>query len=299
MLRKGILLFTMFFAFQFYALAQDNRFVPTIKGQLIEHSNYLLDYNEFMEQANWVTYELLSEETVGPYSRTDNFRADPSVKTGSAQLSDYKKSGFDRGHLMPAGDCTFDHLAMSESFFMSNMNPQSSKLNRGIWKKLEEKTRGWSQMYGVVYVVTGGVSTSSNPNVLGANKVVVPNYFYKVILFENGQETQAIAFLFPHLSSGSYGDLKQYMVTIDKVESLTGIDFFSELEDEVELKVESSVGDLVFWPLSVKTNKSPKTKSSSAAQQCLGISSSTGVRCKNKTKNKNQHCHHHQAQAEK
>ena len=111
-------------------------------GQIVHHANYTLQYNEEHEQASWVAYRLTSHHLQNPSTkRKDNFRSDPKVKTGSATLSDYKGSGYDRGHLAPAADFKWSSTAMSESFYMSNMSPQVPGFNRGIWKKLESKIR--------------------------------------------------------------------------------------------------------------------------------------------------------------
>jgi endonuclease G len=89
--------------------------------------------------------------------RKDNFRSDPKVKTGSAALSDYKGSGYDRGHLAPAADFKWSATAMSESFYMSNMSPQVPGFNRGIWKNIESTVRNWAVENDEIYIVTGPV----------------------------------------------------------------------------------------------------------------------------------------------
>ena len=110
--------------------------------EIVKHTAFTLCYSEAHEQAKWVAYHLTAEmcDNSGE-ERTNNFRTDPDVKTGSASPEDYKKSGFDRGHLCPAGDMGWSEQTMSESFFMSNMSPQAPSFNRGIWKKLEEQIR--------------------------------------------------------------------------------------------------------------------------------------------------------------
>ena len=117
---------------------------PVAGEQQISHLGYTLSYNEKHEQASWVAYELTAGELRGTIARTDNFKADASVTTGSASLADYRGSGFDRGHLAPAADMKWSREVMSESFFMSNMSPQEPGFNRGIWKKLEGKVRDWA-----------------------------------------------------------------------------------------------------------------------------------------------------------
>ena len=210
---------------------------------VISHVGYTLSYNETHEQANWVAYELTAEEVAGEVERKDAFRADPEVESGSAALADYRSSGYDRGHLAPAADMKWSAEAMSESFYMSNMSPQKAAFNRGIWKKLEMKVRGWATREGAVLIVTAGV-LKPRLKTIGVNKVSVPKKFYKVILDNREPELKGIGFILPN--KGSAKPLSDYAVTIDKVESVTGIDFFHSLADEIEEAVESTL-DLSKW----------------------------------------------------
>ena len=204
---------------------------------IVRHSNFTLCYSEKFEQPKWVAYRLTAAMFGGsPVSRTNNFREDPDVRSGSALPSDYAHSGFDRGHLCPAADMSFSESAMSETFYMSNMSPQIPAFNRGIWKHLEEKVRSWAKVNDELFVVTAGVLTDSL-RYIGANKVAVPEYFYKVILDHTSPEFKAIAFILPN--EGSKQDLMSFAVSIDSVEALTGLDFFPGLPDEEEVLLES------------------------------------------------------------
>lgn len=186
--------------------------------------------------------------------RTNDFRPDPEIAGGSATLADYKKSGYDRGHLTPAGDMVFSREAMSETFYMSNMCPQVAAFNRGIWKDLEDQVREWVRLYGAAYVVSGPVLSKPAEEYpsIGESKVAVPELFYKVILvpiYEDGAEQDspealetcadviAIAFVIPN--KGCEGDFWQYAASVDEVEEITGLDFFPLLEDDVEKRVEA------------------------------------------------------------
>ncbi|HZJ87520.1 MAG TPA: DNA/RNA non-specific endonuclease, partial [Sphaerochaeta sp.] len=152
-------------------------------GQIIvSHPGFTLLYDEDHEQARWVAYHLTRDELYGTAKRKDNFRPDPSIPTESASLADYRGSGYDRGHLIPASDLTWSEEAMSASFFMSNMSPQEGPFNRGIWAKLEATVRNFADTEGAVYVVTGPILTDGPYRSIGANEVSVPNSYYKVIL---------------------------------------------------------------------------------------------------------------------
>ena len=212
------------------------KFAPS--DQIVHHSNYTLNYSEKHEQAEWVAYTLSSSDVYGSVGRTNDFRADPKVKTGSASLSDYKGSGYDRGHLAPAGDMKSTYTAMSESFYMSNMSPQKPGFNRGIWKKLEGNVRNWASDNGEIYVVTGPILSGSYPSI-GSNQVSIPNYYYKVILDYKEPEIKGIGFVLPHQKSSS--SIQSFAVTIDEVERKTGIDFFHALPDDIEEQIESNL----------------------------------------------------------
>jgi endonuclease G len=211
--------------------------------QIVHHSNYTLNYSEKHEQAEWVAYTLSSSDVYGSVGRTNDFRADPKVKTGSASLADYKGSGYDRGHLAPAGDMKSTYTAMSESFYMSNMSPQVPSFNRGIWKKLESTVRNWAVDYQKVYIVTGAVLTASYPTI-GMNNVSIPEFYYKVILDYEQPEIKGIGFILPNQKSSQ--SLQSYAVSVDEVERFTGIDFFHSLSDDIEEQIESHI-DLNKW----------------------------------------------------
>ena len=220
--------------------SQEVDYLPTsTTGQIIEHTHYTLSYSEAHEQAEWVAYELTASEVNGSYDRTDNFRRDPEVETGSASLADFKGSGYDRGHLAPAGDMSFTHTAMSESFYLSNMTPMEAGFNRGIWRVLESQVRDWARNNGSVYVVTGPILNGSYKKEIGPNDVTVPTHYYKVILDYDKGDSKAIAFIFPNKKGTK--SLEEYAVSIDKVEKRTGIDFFHELPDKIENELEESV----------------------------------------------------------
>ncbi len=218
-----------------------SNFLPDIStcDELVKHAAFTLCYSEKYEQAKWVAYRLTSEmcDNNGE-ERTNNFRIDTDVNTGSASPEDYKKSGYDRGHLCPAGDMGWSEQTMSESFLMSNMSPQLPAFNRGIWKKLETDVRGWAKKNNEIYVVTAGVLEGDLPTI-GIDKVAVPRYYYKVILDYKKPEYKAIAFILPN--EGSKQSVFDYAVSIDSVEHLTGIDFFSALPDSLEIFLESTI----------------------------------------------------------
>lgn len=203
--------------------------------QIVEHPGFTLAYCEKHEQAAWVAYELTADEIAGSVSRTDNFFEDPAITTGSATDSDYKGSGYDRGHLAPAADMKWSEEAMRASFYFSNMSPQTPSFNRGVWKRAEEQVREWALQHNAVYVVTGPVLNKITTHI-GNNKVSVPAYYYKTVLDKKMEK--AIAMLIPN--QGSKAELLSFCISIDSLEALTGIDFFQRLPDKDEKHIEST-----------------------------------------------------------
>jgi len=213
-------------------------------GQIVEHCGFTLCYSEEDEQPYWVAYVLTPQETViSKVQRQDNFREDPMISTKSAVLKDYKGSGYDRGHLIPFADLSWSEQSGSDSFYLSNMSPQVAALNRGRWQELESVVRTFS-LEGPVCVVTGPVLTDGPFMTIGESKVSVPNYYYKVILDYCEPGFKAIGFVLPN--SDCPKDLKDYAVSVDEVERLTGLDFFSLLDDTTEDALESSF-DTSLW----------------------------------------------------
>ena len=294
---KKILL-SLFLLTSLFGFSQDYKYLPSHTGEIIKHKHYILSYSEKFEQAQWVAYELNASETIGSIKRDDKFRPDPIVKTGSADLNDYKGSGYDRGHLAPAADMGFSEAAMSESFYMSNMSPQRPSFNRGIWKKLETQVRNWAKAYDKIYVVTGSVLKADLP-IIGKNRVAVPEKYYKVVFREKSGQSDMIAFLLANKKSEQ--PLSSFVVSVDQLEMLTGINFFPQLPDEIENKLEanrtsqnwkfgSHKGTAQF---SVKAKKHSKTQTVKLTSgQCCG-KTKNGSQCKRKASSGSSYCWQH------
>ena len=270
------------FLFSFKLFTQE--YLPKSSGEIVKHKYYTLSYNETHEQANWLHYKLNPSFLRGSTPRTNSFKPDPLVSTKSAQLSDYKGSGYDRGHLAPAADMKYNSLAMLESFYMSNISPQNPSFNRGIWRRLESLVRGWGQKF-EIYVSTAGVLGSNNLGAIGKNRVTIPSKFYKVIYAPD--KNIMIGFLLSNRKQS--GNLSSYALSVDKIESITGIDFFSQLPDNIENELESKVL-LKKWDFTATSTGgySSDSSSKSVSAQCNGIAKSTGNRCRNKTTNENE-----------
>lgn len=256
----GAILGGLYFVFDFFTgnttpatpeptYQADDYFLPTSNGQVIEYRDYVLSYNEEHEQAEWVAYLLTRENLEKPWNkRSDNFMPDARVKTGSSTPDDYRNSGYDRGHLVPAADMAYDVESQQETFFMSNISPQARNFNKGIWRELEELTRNWAKKFKELYVVTGPVLTQEPKGYIGDNEVSVPAAYFKVLLDLAEPEQKAIAFIIPN--QVSFEPLYDFVASVDEVEELTGIDFFPQLmPDDLEEELEA-VYNVDLWEFS-------------------------------------------------
>ena len=234
--RMRIYLWVWVFIFCFYgAGAVSDTLLPTVnKGVTIKHTYYTLSYSEADKQSEWVAYYLTPASINGPQKRSSKFLADPLLSNPIGPSS-YSKSGYDRGHLCPAADMKLNSVSMNETFYMSNMSPQAPTFNRGIWSKLENLVRRWALQKNGVYVVTGPLLNKSCGTV--NQKITVPCAYYKIIFKQTAKGVEAIAFLLPN--AGSAQLLMEFVVSIDYLETLTGIDFFASLPDNQEAKFES------------------------------------------------------------
>ncbi len=216
-------------------ISSDFDYYPTSTTQAIyTRAAYTFSYSEAHEQSEWVAYYLEGSDLGTANYERPFFNEDPLVETESADWRNYKNSGYDKGHLCPAGDRKSSYSSYKETFFTSNISPQKHDFNSGVWNRLEEKSRYWAEKYDGIYIITGGVLTDGLKTI-GKEDVSVPNYFYKILFSKDG--LRMIAFLVPHEDSNL--PLYEFVTSVDEVEKITGIDFFPKLEDVFEEKLEA------------------------------------------------------------
>ncbi|NNE76897.1 MAG: DNA/RNA non-specific endonuclease [Pricia sp.] len=219
-------------------------FLPSSSsGMVVEHDHYMLSYSEPHEQAEWVAYSLKKEHLTQDRRKRPFFLEDPKVPSKSADWRNYRGSGYDRGHLCPAGDRKFSEQAYNETFYTSNISPQNSKFNAGVWNRLEIQNREWAKKHNELFVVAGGV-LESGLDEIGEEDVDVPRYFYKIIAIGDNTNLKILGFLL--LARESKKPLQEFVVSVDEIEERTGIDFFEKLSDSLEVKLEREV-DLAGW----------------------------------------------------
>lgn len=234
---------------------------------------YSLEWDNSKVANRWTCYELHNGNSMATVGRNDDFKADQEV-AHSSTLSQYSGSGFSRGHLCPSADRLCSKEQNKQTFFLTNMQPQYQAHNGGLWSRLEAQVRDYatndsytSLHCDTLYIVkaatiadvasdaltdnsTSGVYASTEVD--NYSELLVPRYFYMALLHYNKEADtyHAIAFWTKHLSTTqSVANLADYAISINKLEELTGIDFFCNLPDVIEESVEAQEPDLEFWKL--------------------------------------------------
>lgn len=212
--------------------------VPSyMNDTLVRYDAFDVHFNSERGIANCALYELVIDELNGAAERGNEFIADPNVR-GCPAPGDYAGSGFDRGHLVPAGDLKWSAKAMRQSFLLTNVAPMHKALNEGGWVKLEEKVREWTVRDSALLVFTGPV-LSQGDTTLASGRVTVPSAYYKVIMAPCVRPMRAIALIYPN--GRCNGRLSKYAVSVDEVELKTGMDFFPTLPAEEQQRLESGI----------------------------------------------------------
>ena len=243
--------------------------IRAFSEQILIRYAYTTSYNKDTKCPNWVAWHLTRDRADGPYSRKGvpyydennkvygigfvteqtsrgDYLVDVEAEMPRQELSDWNDTSVpnnSHGHICPAADCKWSKTAMNQSFLLTNMCPQDRDLNMGDWEGLERRCRGWAKHYGEIYIVAGPIFYNGVTKSMGAIKVGVPDAFFKVVLCLE-KEPKAIGFIFPN--NAIHHELEQYVKTVDEVEEITGFDFFHNLPDETESKVES-YSNLKIW----------------------------------------------------
>ena len=232
------------------SLANDVGVTDPPEWTLICHAGQVVAFNPEHNVSDWVAYRLRREDLLaGDTERKDAFRGDPAVpKKHRVVKADYTGTGYDRGHLAPAGAMKWSPAAMSESFFMTNMAPQvGTGFNRHIWKTLEQRMRQWACERGVLYVVTGPLYEEQPIKQLVSDKdgdgvddngvlVDMPSHFFKLAF--DPARVEAIAFILPNLKLETK-DLPKFLQSIDDIEDRARLDFLSTIWDGAEQAIEN------------------------------------------------------------
>lgn len=209
-----------------------------VNEEIIDYTGFRISFNSAHHQPNYAAWELTVEETKGTEVRNSKFKQDKNVY-GCATLDDYRRSGYDRGHMAPAGDMKWDSQAMEDSHYLTNICPQDHTINGGRWSTLEKKCRQWAERDSALIIICGPVLSDVMTKAIGRNQVSVPERFFKVILAPYANPPRAIGFIMPNHPTDD--GLEAMATTVDNIEAITGFDFFQCLPDDIENEIESSV----------------------------------------------------------
>lgn len=228
--------------------------------------NYALEWDNTKRHANWVAFTFDTTTSADNVKRTDAWSVDPKLPAEmQVQESDHKNDGFDKGHLCASEDRVYLKEANDQTFYYSNISPQLNDFNGGFWRKLETRVQTWGRstadgVYDKVYVTKGGTlnkllknfkgttvdggTPTTDANGFTIHGLACPEYYYMAVLSQKDDVFHAIAFLVPHKEgmtrNPSSDELKEYVVSVDKLEEETGIDFFCNLPDVLENEVEAA-----------------------------------------------------------
>jgi endonuclease G len=227
--------------------------------EILEHAGMVIGYDCDYKMASWVFHVLTPDVSFGSVSRSNDFRTDQQASCGTAEEADYflktKNAdgtfkydgfGFDRGHLAPSADFRWSSNALSESYYYSNMTPQRPEFNRESWASLEDLLRRIvDQENKPFYVITGPILHDSLPEIdRSVNKLKIPEFHYKIIVDASSQNPRGMAFVMPNKKCEER--LSSYVISIDSLESLTGINFFPGINTIQEAKIETAA-DFSAW----------------------------------------------------
>ena len=213
---------------------------------VLENRGYIVGYSETMRNPLWVAYRLFDVPTLYSGKRPSGFKVDHRTQS-KVKHNDYTHSGYDRGHMAPNyGIATrYGVTAQKETFLMSNVIPQRPGVNRYIWKDLEMRAaKRYGRYFSEVWVVTGPVFHASW-NSLDSG-IPIPTHYYKIITDEDDGQVRVLAFLVEN-KCPPYTRIKTRLVSVDHLEELTGLDFFSELPDAVQRELEAEAAGRI-WP---------------------------------------------------
>ena len=215
--------------------------------------NYATEWDCDRKAQRWSCYQLHRGFT-GNYSRVSDFMFDPALSSAYYWGEYDYFPGFDRGHICPSADRTFSAEANTQTFYMSNMQPQYHQFNgydsrnpenRGLWLRMEQQLQTWAKALpatDTIFVCKGGTIDNESQIIKRIDgKLIVPKYFFMAILRKSAFGYAAMAFWSEQTNTWRNREtLLSHAMSIDELERLTGIDFFCNLPDDVEERVEKT-----------------------------------------------------------
>ncbi len=232
-------------AMAWMGLPQAVQVQPAYWTRVLRNEGFMVGYSELRGNPLWVTYHMGRVAKAGQrYKRPARFESDWRSLSRIGH-NDYSNSGYSRGHLAPSHTIalTYGRTAQLATFLMTNITPQRAELNSGVWQRLERlELEEFSPRYGSVWVVTGPLFDTSVERLSSAMRVEIPDAFYKILAVP-GEATNGAPLLRAYVvpqQAPAKARLDEFVTTVDRVEELSGFDFFTELPDELEQRLESA-----------------------------------------------------------
>lgn len=237
---------------------------PTVR---LHRSGYIAEHSSADKIALWVASHLRGADMAGDHGRpaSEPFKADPDLAAGGhprAELSDYRNSGYSRGHQSPSADFLRGSTAQAETYYLSNMTPQWQSLNGGVWAQLEKQVREWAASHDEVWVITGPMfweDEEDDPNTADGvvwvttigQGMTVPTHYFKIVVRSDGsgQPDDMIAFVMPNLQKMPSGTKPaEYRTSVRWIEDRTGIDFMPDARTPKQQQLETAVAPMWTTP---------------------------------------------------
>jgi endonuclease G len=226
------------------------RWVAPSRGRPLPDRFYYACYADSWRIPHWVIYYATRQRLGGRLNRSDDFRPNPALPAGlRVRPDDYRRAGFDRGHLAPAADFAFDRDALSATFLMSNMSPQYPAMNRGMWRQVEDQARTMVRSQGQGWVITGNTWMATDSSAVeptewlrrdGHKWIAVPSHLFKAVLVRDSAGRLGMyGYLVPNQAAQIAGTVADHLVTVRRLEQITGWDFFPLLPDPLEDSLET------------------------------------------------------------
>lgn len=227
----------------------------TFNGQKI--TSFSMEYDKSKKHSRWIAFRFDNQTKQQNVDRSNEpFDADPSVASEYQRVqADFGRKGYDRGHLCASADRLYSREVNEQTFYYTNMSPQRNAFNTGVWLALEGQVQAWGRSctaLDTLYVVKGGTIDKEEQvkeYIGGDRSKPVPKYYYMALLFKKGDSFKAIAFWMEHTDSKPSKTIKlaDYVLSIDELEEKTGIDFFPNLNDNLENALEATYSTKA-WP---------------------------------------------------
>ena len=216
--------------------------------RIFDRGEFVVGWSDTLRHPVWCAYHVVKEAKFEEEKRP-SFLLDRSIAK-APRPDDYTRSGYDRGHMVPnhAIVTRYGREAQRKTFLMSNIAPQSPALNRGVWRNVEHRIADlWTKRYGEIWVIVGALPSDCAETLCTRHDIDVPSAYFQLVIAQEGMEIRSLAVVFPQ-NVGWYAWPSRYIVTVDELEELTGLDFYPELPEFIQSPLEAELPSRL-WPV--------------------------------------------------